>query len=757
MIYLGGHSYDGTSLANVNGMRVHLNSILIPAKRLINEGLISPNHTYCQGDTIKIEFTPPSTGYTYQWTGPNGYNSTIEDPVILNATSVKAGTYSAIIFAGEGCKYNYSTTVTVNPKPEFSATTTQSTICEGDACTISFSPSANMTNTRWYKKNMSLPGCLPTGPVLYTSTSQVVYPDSTTTFVVISENQYGCKDTSCVTITVDIMPKLTSPFATATPLCHGRGVVATITAGFGGTGCTETYQWKMDNGPWQPYTSGTTVGQGAQDSVRIRVTRSCAEGCVSRSVSSKWTVTPPQVVGAGSTLYNCTDAAGYIATLTATNPAPSTGVWQIASGPGTIASPSSISTTAGGLSRTGASTNFRWIVTNAINCKDTAYLTITPPVVDTSMVSIYDNEYCITCPIQNGNTYSYYDANGKLLAVVTDNPGGGAIGPTTLCAQLPYDVSGDPQVSDVESVPTWIQMHGFVDQPYLPRAWNVNTTNDAPMTINLYFTDEEVAALLGATLNEGGYFYFDNVPELLVAVYPSNGDVFVPAGSPGGSVIVPTFTRVGDYWEISFEVDRSSTFYVYPTYWQNSPLPVELIEFTASPKDDYIQLDWATASEVNNLRFDVERSIDAINFNKIGEVAGAGSTRGTNKYRFDDENVVSGTMYYYRLKQVDFDGQFNYSKIVQAVLNGSGKLTIGALIPNPAENFTSVVVKTGEAMPVSVSVFTVDGTRVKDLRYDVDAGAYSLTIETDDLAKGTYLLRIQTKFGTETRKLVKLQ
>jgi hypothetical protein len=373
------------------------------------------------------------------------------------------------------------------------------------------------------------------------------------------------------------------------------------------------------------------------------------------------------------------------------------------------------------------------------------------------LVSIYDNEYCITCPIQNGDTYNYYDANGKLLASVTDEPGGGAVGPTTFCAQLPYDVSGDPQVSDVGSVPTWIQMFGHVDQPYLPRAWNVNATNDVPMTINLYFTDEEVAALLGATLNEGGYFYFDNVPELLVAVYPSTTDSFIPAGSTGGAVIVPTFTRVGDYWEISFEVDRSSTFYVYPTFWQNSPLPVELIEFTAAPKDDHIQLDWATASEINNLRFDIERSVDAVNFTKIGELAGAGSTRGTNKYQYDDENVVSGTMYYYRLKQVDLDGQFNYSKIVQAVLNGSDKMSMGALIPNPADQMTTISIKSLEAMPVSVSIFTVDGTRVKDIRYDVEQGISNLTIETADLAKGTYLIRLQTKTGTEIRKLIKLK
>jgi hypothetical protein len=510
-----------------------------------------------------FSFTPPSTGYTYVWTGPNGYSSTVEDPSIVDAVPVKAGTYSAVITAGEGCKYTYNTTVTVNPKPEFTATTTTNYLCEGDSCTVSFSPTTNMVNTKWYKKDAALPGCVPTGAILYTSVSQVVMPDSTTTYVVISENQFGCRDTSCVKITVDIMPKMASPFATAKPLCYGRGTVVTITPGWGGVSCTETYEWKMDNGAWQSYTSGTVVGQGATDSVVVRVIRSCAQGCISRTISSKWSVTKPQTVGAGSTIYNCTDAAGYIAAITATDPTPSSGQWYVTDGPGSIVSPTSLSTTVGALSRTGATSTILWVVTNAHDCKDTAVQLITPPAVDTSLVSKYSNEFCLSCPIQNGTTYSYYDANGRLLSSVTDSADAVAIGATTFCAQLPYNVAGDPAVGDVQSVNSWILDVGYLPQPYLPRAWNINTTNDAPMTISLYFTDEEVAALQGATLNNGGYYYFENPPELfLVALSKYDRQFHASKGFSGSGRHQPEIYKGGG---LLADLFRSGTvFYLLP-------------------------------------------------------------------------------------------------------------------------------------------------------------------------------------------------
>ncbi|MBK7958341.1 MAG: hypothetical protein IPK03_09595 [Bacteroidetes bacterium] len=79
---------------------------------------------------------------------------------------------------------------------------------------------------------------------------------------------------------------------------------------------------------------------------------------------------------------------------------------------------------------------------------------------------------------------------------------------------------------------------------------------------------------------------------------------------------------------------------------------------------NYNQLNWITSSEKNNEKFDIERSANGIDYAKIGEVKGSGNSIIQRKYRFDDLKLDDAPIHYYRLKQVDFDGQFEYSKII---------------------------------------------------------------------------------------------
>lgn len=95
-------------------------------------------------------------------------------------------------------------------------------------------------------------------------------------------------------------------------------------------------------------------------------------------------------------------------------------------------------------------------------------------------------------------------------------------------------------------------------------------------------------------------------------------------------------------------------------------LPVTWLYFTARANDSHeVALNWATASEINNDRFEIERSADGSSFEKIGTVNGNGNSVQTIEYSFKDTTVQRG-VYYYRLKQVDFDGRFEYSNISAA-------------------------------------------------------------------------------------------
>ncbi len=93
-------------------------------------------------------------------------------------------------------------------------------------------------------------------------------------------------------------------------------------------------------------------------------------------------------------------------------------------------------------------------------------------------------------------------------------------------------------------------------------------------------------------------------------------------------------------------------------------LPVELIDFKAIPDGQSAQLLWSTAAEINNDKFEIERTVDGVDYEFIGEVAGNGTTNVQQDYSFDDNQPINGTSYY-RLKQIDFDGEFEYLPIAK--------------------------------------------------------------------------------------------
>lgn len=586
-------------------------------------------------------------------------------------------------------------------------------------------------------------------------TATITSPSSTTTTITnfsddgvynfIWTNPYGSSDTAQVVIT---NPSAGIDFS----VCGGS--IGTLTGNY------SSGTWTAKSGNPAGATLGSTVnGVASVNFINsasgtyyyIYTINGCAD-TVNLSLTPK-----PSAGSVTSTLNTCANSQGYVAQVNAGNPSPNSGVWSISSGPGTVNNPTNNVSTIGGLSKTGQSTTAIWVITDSRGCHDTATTVLSPSVMDTSMISKYSNSFCITCPVINGNKFDYFDMNGKLLASVTDSSDGIDIGQTDFCAKLNYPVSGDPSINNVPNLDTYIQGAGHIPQPYLPRYWNINATNDAPMIIDLYFTDEEVAALQGATLNNGNYYYFDSAPRLLVAAYPSTTDSLIPAGSQNGMVIQPTFTRVNGYWEVSFRIAQSATFYLYPTFWQGSPLPVELMSFNVTPMDDNIRLDWATASEENNLQFNIERSTDGVHFETIGVVQGKGNYKGVSTYTFNDVNVEAGVLYYYRLKQVDYSGRTTQSDMRKAMIDENGKLVISNFIPNPSQSYSVVRVMCSEHLDMTVRIFSLDGRFVREDVHSIDKGESEISVDVSLLPEGTYIVQFNSHQGTEVRKLVRIQ
>ena len=201
------------------------------------------------------------------------------------------------------------------------------------------------------------------------------------------------------------------------------------------------------------------------------------------------------------------------------------------------------------------------------------------------------------------------------------------------------------------------------------------------------------------------------------------------------------------YWTNSVSVPDIP---VYNTVWalasMSSPLPVELLSFTAEPKTSDVLLRWATASEDGNDFFEVERSTDGRSFLTIGSVRGAGTTALLQQYRFTDNAPAEG-LAYYRLRQVDYNGQATYSNMVPVDMKKAGS---GLLYPQPAtDRITWRPDAATGTEEVLFQIFSTEG-RLLD-SFSISAADNIYTIDIQHLPKGAYFLRTQS--GAETHTL----
>jgi hypothetical protein len=190
-------------------------------------------------------------------------------------------------------------------------------------------------------------------------------------------------------------------------------------------------------------------------------------------------------------------------------------------------------------------------------------------------------------------------------------------------------------------------------------------------------------------------------------------------------------------------------------------LPVELIFFTAEKRNNDGYLTWATASEINNDHFDVERSIDGVTFQKVGEVAGHGNSSQTISYDYTDANIVSLNIavVYYRLKQVDADGAFEYSNIAAVdVTKGDDVFHITSMYPNPFADHFTLAFYAPVSQAVKVSLYDVRGALISEESVDAVSGLNVYTAsKLDHLASGFYTVNVNAGLKNYSYKIVKGQ
>lgn len=164
-------------------------------------------------------------------------------------------------------------------------------------------------------------------------------------------------------------------------------------------------------------------------------------------------------------------------------------------------------------------------------------------------------------------------------------------------------------------------------------------------------------------------------------------------------------------------------------------LPVELTAFDVIVKDRNVILNWSTASEKNNDRFEIERSVDGINFETIGSVKGNGTTSIPHVYTFTDLNPGVG-QFYYRLKQVDYDDQFEYSQIKFAEITADVSIKV---FPNPASNYISIQINNDRNIN-SKGMLVLYNAAGAIMLTDNFVGSVQKQLDVSQLPTGNYLL-----------------
>jgi V8-like Glu-specific endopeptidase len=218
----------------------------------------------------------------------------------------------------------------------------------------------------------------------------------------------------------------------------------------------------------------------------------------------------------------------------------------------------------------------------------------------------------------------------------------------------------------------------------------------------------------------------------------------IPTGNVGPEEIVLTGIpghnnfRLGFYFSgYSFNIDDWYIDNVFLTYI----VPVELTSFSANVTENEVKLLWSTASETNNRGFEIERKSSG-EFEKIGFMAGYGTTTEFKSYTFSDKDLAPGN-YTYRMKQIDFDGEYDYTEEIEVLVSAPKDFALRQNYPNPFNPGTKIEFSLKTDSKVTLVVFDILGQEVANLiSSHLMAGVHEINFDASALNSGVYFYRI---------------
>lgn len=262
-------------------------------------------------------------------------------------------------------------------------------------------------------------------------------------------------------------------------------------------------------------------------------------------------------------------------------------------------------------------------------------------------------------------------------------------------------------------------------------------------------------------------WYADPAPFIGIGITYDNGATVTPiwemqpiGGNVGPEILWLDFTpTVNDYQLVlylngnSFNID-----YWYIDEIMLLYLPVELTSFTFEIDENVVTLFWQTATETNNLGFEIERFQDSKNeempgWERIGFVEGKGTTTEPQSYSFTDKAELG--KYKYRLKQLDFDGHYEYSKEIEAEVLASLEFSLVQNYPNPFNPTTKIKFSIPKPSKVEMRIFDILGNVIETLVYkEMQAGRYEVEFNATAIPSGVYFYQLRAGSFVDMKKMI---
>ncbi len=325
----------------------------------------------------------------------------------------------------------------------------------------------------------------------------------------------------------------------------------------------------------------------------------------------------------------------------------------------------------------------------------------------------------------DANTVTDTDIKNRSLQIIADADANG--GNTTVASTL-------------EILP------GFFDSFYI-RTKDQNGNPIALNNIQLSITQGNLSASSVNTTLPSGESPEVEVSNTSTGIIYAEGEAIIPQGitftCPGSQRLVLALPTTG-LLRVSAD-------------W--GALPVELASFNANVAGRNVDLNWTTSSESNNSGFEIERkSSEGNEWSKVGNVSGNGTSTLTHNYTYTDRNVLTGK-YNYRLKQIDYNGNFEYHNLTSEINVGTpNSFSLKQNYPNPFNPSTKIDFDIAVEGNVKLTIYNTSGMEIATLVNDFrTAGYHTVTFDARNISSGIYYYKLESNGVSKVMKMTLLK